>query len=121
MNRGKETRAARCGEQLPRLVRSTRHEKFPASRALKAPSSTSIQRGLLQARIHKARYGAALGPATIVLSALIFGIAGVSALWLLVIAGLAALCSLLIASATKIMRTQASHSTFHNQEGCRRI
>ena len=41
-------------------------------------------------------------PATIVLSALIFGIAGVPALWLLVIAGLAALCSLLIASATRL-------------------
>jgi hypothetical protein len=36
-------------------------------------------------------------PTTIALAALIFGIAGVSALWLLVVAGLAALCSLLIA------------------------
>jgi hypothetical protein len=41
-------------------------------------------------------------PTTIVLAALIFGVAGVSALWLLVIAGLAALCSLLIASAARI-------------------
>jgi hypothetical protein len=41
-------------------------------------------------------------PKTIALAALIFGVAGVSALWLLVIAGLAALCSLLIASAARI-------------------
>jgi hypothetical protein len=36
-------------------------------------------------------------PTTFASAALIFGIAGVSALWLLLIAGLAALCSLLIA------------------------
>jgi hypothetical protein len=36
-------------------------------------------------------------PTTFVLAALIFGVAGLSALWLLVIAGLAGLCSLLIA------------------------
>ncbi len=36
-------------------------------------------------------------PTTIVLSAIIFGIAGLSALWLCVVAGLAALCALLIA------------------------
>ena len=47
-------------------------------------------------------------PTTIVLAALIFGIAGVSALWLLVIAGLAALCSLLIAlTATFVSDNQA--------------
>ena len=40
-------------------------------------------------------------PTTIALAALIFGVAGLSALWLLVIAGLAALCSLLIASAAR--------------------
>jgi hypothetical protein len=43
-----------------------------------------------------------LRPTTIALAALIFGVAGLSALWLLVIAGLAALCSLLIASAARI-------------------
>ena len=36
-------------------------------------------------------------PATFALAALIFGIAGLSALWLLVIAGLAALCALVSA------------------------
>jgi hypothetical protein len=41
-------------------------------------------------------------PTTIALAALIFGVAGLSALWLLVIAGLAALCSLLIASAGRV-------------------
>jgi hypothetical protein len=41
-------------------------------------------------------------PRTIALALLIFGVAGVSALWLLVIAGLAALCSLVIASAARI-------------------
>jgi hypothetical protein len=41
-------------------------------------------------------------PTTIALAALIFGFAGVSALWLLVIAGLAALCSLPIASAARL-------------------
>jgi len=41
-------------------------------------------------------------PTTIALAALIFGVAGLSALWLLVIAGLAALCSLLIAYAARI-------------------
>jgi hypothetical protein len=41
-------------------------------------------------------------PTTIALAALIFGVAGLSALWLLVIAGLAALCWLLIASAARI-------------------
>ncbi len=35
-------------------------------------------------------------PTTFALAALIFGIAGMSALWLLVIAGLAALCALLV-------------------------
>jgi hypothetical protein len=35
-------------------------------------------------------------PTTFVLAALIFGVAGVSALWLLVLAGLAALCSLVV-------------------------
>jgi hypothetical protein len=40
-------------------------------------------------------------PTTIALAALIFGVAGLSALWLLVIAGLAALCALLIASAAR--------------------
>ena len=43
-----------------------------------------------------------LRPTTIALAALIFGVAGLSALWLLVIAGLAALCSLLIAYAARI-------------------
>jgi hypothetical protein len=41
-------------------------------------------------------------PTTIALTALIFGIAGVSALWLLVIAGLAALCSLLVALTARL-------------------
>ena len=41
-------------------------------------------------------------PTTIALAALIFGVAGLSALWLLVIGGLAALCSLLIAYAARI-------------------
>ena len=36
-------------------------------------------------------------PTTFALAALIFGVAGVSALWLLVVAGLAALCSLVVA------------------------
>jgi uncharacterized protein (DUF58 family) len=39
-----------------------------------------------------------LRPKTFVVAALIFGIAGTSALWLLLIAGLAALCALLIAA-----------------------
>jgi hypothetical protein len=46
-------------------------------------------------------------PITIVLAALIFGIAGLSALWLLVIAGLAALCSLLIALTTTFVSDKA--------------
>jgi hypothetical protein len=37
-------------------------------------------------------------PKTFILAALIFGIAGTSALWLLLIAGLAAICALLIAA-----------------------
>jgi hypothetical protein len=43
-------------------------------------------------------------PTTFVLAALIFGIAGLSALWLLVIAGLAALCSLLIAFGVRVLQ-----------------
>jgi hypothetical protein len=47
-------------------------------------------------------------PMTIVLAAFIFGIARLSAFWLLVIAGLAALCSLLIAlTATFVSDKQA--------------
>jgi hypothetical protein len=46
-------------------------------------------------------------PTTIVLAALIFGVAGLSALWLLVIAGLAALCSLLIALTTTLVSNKA--------------
>ena len=38
-----------------------------------------------------------LRPTTFALAALIFGIAGVSALWLFVVAGLAALCALAVA------------------------
>ena len=38
-----------------------------------------------------------LRPTTFALAALIFGVAGVSALWLLVVSGLAALCSLVVA------------------------
>ena len=38
-----------------------------------------------------------LRPTTFVLAALIFGIAGMSALWILLMAGLAALCALLVA------------------------
>jgi hypothetical protein len=36
-------------------------------------------------------------PTTLALAALIFGVASLSALWLLVVAGLAALCSLVVA------------------------
>jgi hypothetical protein len=43
-------------------------------------------------------------PTTFALAALIFGIAGVSALWLLVVAGLAALCSLLIAFGVRFLQ-----------------
>jgi hypothetical protein len=46
-----------------------------------------------------------LRPTTIALAALIFGIAGVSALWLLVVAGLAALCSLLVALMVSVFRS----------------
>jgi hypothetical protein len=49
-------------------------------------------------------------PTTFVLAALIFGIAGVSALWLLVIAGLAALWSLLIALIVRFLRSPVAHS-----------
>jgi NAD/NADP transhydrogenase alpha subunit len=55
-------------------------------------------------------------PSTFALAALIFGIAGVSALWLLVVAGLAALCALSVAlmlgflrnyfTAPRVRRTQ---------------
>jgi hypothetical protein len=47
-----------------------------------------------------------LRPTTFALAALIFGIAGVSALWLLVIAGLAALCSVLSALIMRFLRSQ---------------
>jgi hypothetical protein len=51
-------------------------------------------------------------PTTFALAALIFAIAGVSALWLLVIAGLAALCSLLIAFAVRFsQRAQVINSS----------
>jgi hypothetical protein len=60
-------------------------------------------------------------PKTIALAALIFGIAGVSALWLLVIAGLAAICSLLIASVGRVWGSKPSHSLSYSQEGRRGI
>jgi hypothetical protein len=47
---------------------------------------------------------------TFALAVLIFGIAGVSALWLLVIAGLAALWSLLIALIVRFLRSLVTHS-----------
>jgi hypothetical protein len=58
---------------------------------------------------------------TIALAALIFGIAGVSALWLLVIAGLAARCSLLTAFVGRVWVSKPSHSLSYNQEGRRGI
>jgi heme O synthase-like polyprenyltransferase len=43
-------------------------------------------------------------PTTFALAALIFGIAGVSALWLFVVAGLAVLCSLSVALIVGLFR-----------------
>jgi hypothetical protein len=54
-------------------------------------------------------------PTTFALAALIFGVAGVSALWLLVVAGVAALCSLVVAGVLSVPRrasiTSSSHSS----------
>jgi hypothetical protein len=53
-------------------------------------------------------------PTTFALAALIFGVAGVSALWLLVVAGLAALCSLVIAVVLSVPQRAAIANSSHS-------
>jgi hypothetical protein len=53
-------------------------------------------------------------PTTFALAALIFGIAGVSALWLLVVAGLAALCSLVIAVLLSVPQRASIANSSHS-------
>jgi hypothetical protein len=53
-------------------------------------------------------------PTTFALAALIFGVAGVSALWLLVIAGLAALCSLVVAVVLSVSQRASIANSSHS-------
>ena len=58
-----------------------------------------------------ARLGNEVRPTTFVLAALIFGIVGLSAFWLLVIAGLAGLCALSIAVIVKFFGARSPAQT----------
>jgi hypothetical protein len=56
-------------------------------------------------------------PTTFALAALIFGVASLSALWLLVVAGLAALCSLLVVCAEWPRRASIANSSPGHRPG----